>query len=144
MDDGVSVKLTAWRREVENKLLFNDDYHPTERHRVAYVMNRCDGKLRQTDEVLGHLQLVFKDPQQRGIALRHYGKLEMKANEDFNMFYAEFSRLALESKRDEELQKDDMFEKLPYRLQTLVAGEVYKDDVTMRTLLIPVDAVLSP
>ncbi|KAJ5143693.1 uncharacterized protein N7515_002480 [Penicillium bovifimosum] len=56
----------------------------------------------------------------------------MKANDDFNSFYAEFSRLALESKRDEELQKDGLFERLPYQLQTLVAGEVYKDDVTMQ------------
>ncbi|KAJ5124627.1 uncharacterized protein N7515_008452 [Penicillium bovifimosum] len=44
----------------------------------------------------------------------------MKANDDFNSFYAEFSRLALESKRDEELQKDD----LRWWLE-------YKDEVTM-------------
>jgi hypothetical protein len=55
----------------------------------------------------------------------------MKANENFNLFYAEFSRLALESKRDEELQKDDLFDKLLYRLQTLVAGDLYKEDVSM-------------
>ncbi|KAJ5571812.1 hypothetical protein N7535_005472 [Penicillium sp. DV-2018c] len=148
MDDGVSVKFTAWRREIENKLLLNDDYYPTEKHRMAYVMNRCAGKAqaqlqprlepdaknqyRTAEEMLEHLQLVFRDPQQRRIALREYGELKMKVNEDFNTFYAEFSRLALESKRDEELQKDDLFEKLPYRLQTLVAGEVYKDDVTMQ------------
>ncbi|KAJ5145488.1 uncharacterized protein N7515_000052 [Penicillium bovifimosum] len=148
MDDGVSVKFTAWRREIESKLLLNEDYYPTERHRMAYVMNRCAGKAQaqlqprlepdaknryQTaKEMLEHLQLVFKDPQQRRIAQREYGELKMKANDDFNMFSAEFSRLTLESKGEEELQKDDLFERLPYRLQTLVAGEVYKDDVTMQ------------
>ncbi|KAJ5124617.1 uncharacterized protein N7515_008442 [Penicillium bovifimosum] len=97
-------------------------------------MNRCAGKARvqlqprlepdaknrykTAKEMLEHLQLVFKDPQQRRIAQREYGELKMKANDDFNSFYAEFSRLALESKRDEELQKDDLFERLPYRLQT--------------------------
>ncbi|KAJ5118154.1 uncharacterized protein N7515_010377 [Penicillium bovifimosum] len=148
MDDGESVKFVPWRREIENKLLLNADHYPTEKHRMAYVANRCAGKAqaqlqprlepdakdqyRTAEEMLDHLQLVFRDPQQRRIALREYGELKMKANENFNMFYAEFSRLALESKRDEELQKDDLFEKIPYRLQMLVAGDVYKEEVSMQ------------
>jgi hypothetical protein len=44
MDDSAIVKFIPWRREVENKLLLNDDHYPTERHRMAYVSTRYTGK----------------------------------------------------------------------------------------------------
>jgi hypothetical protein len=55
----------------------------------------------------------------------------MKASDGFNTFYGEFTRLALESKRDEDLQKEDLFEKLLYKLQMMMIEKVYDDNVSL-------------
>ncbi|KAJ5131424.1 uncharacterized protein N7515_007463 [Penicillium bovifimosum] len=55
----------------------------------------------------------------------------MKEGESFNLFYGEFTRLALESKTDEELQKGDLFEKLVPDLQTLTVSDAFNDRVTL-------------
>ncbi|KAJ6111290.1 hypothetical protein N7486_003525 [Penicillium sp. IBT 16267x] len=151
LDDGKAVKFENWKREILNKLVLNGDHYPSERHRIAYVLSRCTGKAalhtmtraddestnryRTYKEILDHLDTVFRDPQRRRVAQREFSLLMMKPSEDFNSFYAEFARLTLESHREESLLKEDLYDKVLYKLQTGIMKEAFDGTISLNMLV---------
>ncbi|KAJ6093499.1 hypothetical protein N7486_008788 [Penicillium sp. IBT 16267x] len=151
LDDGKDIKFEHWKREISNKLTLNGDHYLSERHRIAYVLSRCTGKAalhtmtradeestdryRTYKEILEHLDTVFRDPQRRRVAQREFTTLMMKPGEDFNSFYAEFARLAMESHREKSLLKEDVYDKVPYKLQTAIMKEAFDDSVALNAFV---------
>ncbi|KAJ6115468.1 hypothetical protein N7486_001246 [Penicillium sp. IBT 16267x] len=151
LDDGKAVKFKNWKREISNKLVLNGDHYPSKRHRIAYVLSRYTGKAalhtmtraddestnryRTYKEILDYLDTVFRDPQRRRVAQREFSLLMMKPSEDFNSFYAEFARLTLKSHREESLLKEDLYDKVLYKLQTGIMKEAFDDTISLNMLM---------
>ena len=79
------------------------------------------------EEILTHLRGVFANPNRAAEAYAQYHDLIMKPKENFNDFYAEFSRLAEEANIPMLYRKRDLYSKLPYLLQSHMIGSVNKE-----------------
>ncbi|KAJ5290753.1 hypothetical protein N7478_000004 [Penicillium angulare] len=136
LSDGKEVRFEDWEDGILDKLELNADHYPTERHRMAYLRGRCEGKALQhinprmnrtsatayqnVRQVLDHLRGVFLDPNRAQLAASEYEILRMAPADDFKDFLALFSRLAEEARRPEEVRRRDLYSKLPTKIQNQV------------------------
>ena len=112
---GDQSDLARFQDQIRSKLIINGDRFRTPQARNGYVLSRLEGLAYQQvhphvrggipqfgdyEEILELLQRSFGDPN---LASRSTQKLHQlrQLNKDFNVFYAEFQRLALESELDD-------------------------------------------
>jgi hypothetical protein len=146
--DGKEVKFKAWKTDMRQKLLLNEDHYPTTTHKMAYLKSRCEGKAllhinprmqedastpcRSVDDMFDHLESVLHDPNRKALARDEYADLKIAAKQDFTDFLAEFTRLAEEADQPAmDLRKRDLYKKLPYLLKTQVMVDMDDDGVSL-------------
>jgi hypothetical protein len=128
LDDGTSPTYNAWYILLEGKLEANADWWPTERQRINYVFSQTTGKAQDhleprmsrkspdrwtsVEEMLDHLDIVFRDYFQKETASDKYARLIQQPNEDFNDFHSEFSRLASLGETPPSVWRADLYRKL--------------------------------
>jgi hypothetical protein len=128
LDDGTKPTYASWCILLEGKLEANADWWPTERGRVNYVFGRTTGKAQahleprmsrtspnrwtSVDEILDHLDIVFRDYFQREKAADQYVRLTQQPSEDFNDFHSEFARLASLGEISPASWRSDLYRKL--------------------------------
>jgi hypothetical protein len=107
LDDGTSPTYNAWCILLEGKLDANADWWPTQRSRIDYVFSQTTGKAQEhleprmirtspnrwksVEEILDHLDIVFRDYFQKEKAADQYVRLIQQPSEDFNDFHSEFA-----------------------------------------------------
>lgn len=128
LDDGTKPTYSSWCILLEGKLEANADWWPTERGRVNYVFGRTTGKAQahleprmsrtspnrwtSVDEILDHLDIVFRDYFQKEKAADQYARLIQQPSEDFNDFHSEFARLASLGETPPDSWRSDLYRKL--------------------------------
>ena len=128
LDDGTSPTYASWCILLEGKLLANADWWTTEQGRINYVFSRTTGKAQghleprmsrmsanrwtTVDEMLDHLDIIFRDHFKKEKALDQYARLTQQLNEDFNEFHSEFARLAALGEISPEIWRADLYRKL--------------------------------
>ncbi len=113
--DGDRNDLSRFVDQISAKLTVNRDRFPSSRERKVYVVNRLSGlayqqirpyirlgvpQLPDYDQILEILEKAFGDPNRSSRATQKLQEIR-QANREFNIFYAEFQRLALDSGLDE-------------------------------------------
>jgi uncharacterized coiled-coil protein SlyX len=143
LDNEQDPLFKDWLLAMKQKLEANADHYDSPTLRVAYVASRCEGTARKhittrlregalnqytdSDDMMKHLETIFSDPNRARIARRKYHDLVMKPTEKFHAFLSEFMYLAAEAGVDEDLWKEDLFNRLPFKLQELMIT-TYNDD----------------
>lgn len=142
------LQIDSWIIQVKSKLI-NDVYHyPNEGRKIAYVQNLLRNPAHQlvknrldvdhphyyqrVTSLFQHLQEIYGNPNKDKDARRDFRKLEMKKDEKFQEFYAEFLRLRAEGNMGAQDQKDELNAKLTWKLQESVAV-YYNDDALNST-----------
>jgi hypothetical protein len=107
--------LSRFLDQVSAKLLVNRDRFPTPQERKVYVASRLEGLAYQQirpyirfgvpqftdyEQILEVLEKAFGDPNRASRAVQKLHDIRQQ-NKEFNLFYAEFQRLALDSGLDE-------------------------------------------
>jgi hypothetical protein len=64
------------------------------------------------DEMLDHLDIIFRDHFEKEKAIDQYARLTQQANEDFNEFHSEFARLAALGEISPPVWRADLYRKL--------------------------------
>jgi hypothetical protein len=113
--DGNRNDLSRFIDQISAKLTVNRDRFPSTRERKVYVVNRLSGlayqqirpyirlgvpQLPDYEQILEILEKAFGDPNRSSRATQKLQEIK-QANREFNTFYAEFQRLALDSGLDE-------------------------------------------
>lgn len=113
--DGNRNDLSRFVDQISAKLAVNRDRFPSSRERKVYVVNRLSGlayqqirpyirlgvpQLPDYEQILEILEKAFGDPNRSSRAAQKLREIK-QANREFNTFYAEFQRLALDSGLDE-------------------------------------------
>ena len=148
LDDGKSPRFEDWLMLMKNKLAANADHYSTPQLRKAYIVGRCTGdalkhvspRMRDgvqneyTDagDIFKHLESVYGDPNRIVNAKRRYHSLLMKPGDKFHSFLSEFLYLANEAGIHEDEWKEDLYNKLTFKLQELVISEANRADGTFK------------
>ena len=110
LTDGQNPTFTSWLSKIRNKLKVNSDYFVDEEAKIAYVQLRTDGEANDHieprlekdavdlyttyEEVLEHLQSIYKDPNRLFNAKNDFRKLFMKPSQAFHDFHTHFLHLS--------------------------------------------------
>jgi hypothetical protein len=111
MFDGYRDKLRPFIAQLRLKLANNQGRFPTEQHRMAYTVNRLEGRalaqilpfvnndgqvtLDNVAAVITTLQTAFGDPD-RAATARHKLQSLRQGNKEFSVYFAEFQMLVAE------------------------------------------------
>jgi Zinc knuckle len=133
LTDGKDPRFEDWLSRIKNKLKVNVDHYPTEAMKIAYVEGRTGdkaarhlaprmkegsvGEYRNVDEVFKHLETVFNDPNKTVNARRKFRAMQMKPSDPYHEFLTEFLHLADEACIPPDQLKEELYEKLTYRLK---------------------------
>jgi hypothetical protein len=133
LDDGVSPTYASWCILLEGKLEANADWWATEQLRINYVFSCTKGKAQEhleprmsrrsanrwtsVDQILDHLDIIFRDHFEKDRAQDQYTRLIQQDNEDFNDFHAEFARLTALGEISPDVWRADLYRKLNQTLQ---------------------------
>ena len=144
LDDGKDPRFEDWLMLMKNKLAANADHFNTPELRKAYVVGRCTSdalkhvspRMREgapngysdSDDILKHLENIYGDPNRVVNAKRRYHSLLMKPCDKFHNFLSEFLYLAGEAGVNENDWKEDLYNKLTFKLQELVIAEANRAD----------------
>lgn len=137
LTDGESPRFEDWLSRMKNKLAGNEDHYPTEVMKITYVESRTGGKaakhlasrmrdgavnkFRTADEIFKHLEWIFMDPDRQINARRKFRNLQMKPIDPYHEFLAEFLYLAGEAAIHEFEYKEELYEKLTFKLKEMMA-----------------------
>ncbi len=142
--DDKDPTIDDWLSAMRNKLEENADWFSTDVQQKAYVRTRIGGDAMKhltsrfskdsikpyttADEIFEDLYQIFGDPNRRTNALKAYRRLKQVGPfKNFNTFWAEFQRLASDSKLyNQEALLEDLKDKMSYELQKALATESYK------------------
>jgi hypothetical protein len=129
--DGVTYD--NWLIQVENKLRGNADAYPTEDLKIIYVAGRVSGdalalispRLRAANrhaygtvrELYEHLEELYGDPNKERNARQTFKDLVMKKDQTFQEFYSTFLRCVADGNISPRDLKDDLNDKLTWKLQ---------------------------
>lgn len=130
-----TMPIESWILLMRGKLTANADIYPNEEVKVTYIFSRVAGSARShleprmlarsipdADAALGYLLRVFADPARKNKAKDKYRRLR-QARRPFAEFWAEFQTLAMEAGiRDEEMQLDDLRDKISDELTVALAN----------------------
>jgi hypothetical protein len=134
-----------WLVQIENKLRGNADAYPTEDLKIIYVAGRVSGdalalispRLRAANrhayetvnELYEHLEELYGDPNKERNARQAFKDLAMKKEQTFQEFYSTFLRCVADGNISPRDLKDDLNDKLTWKLQEAVA--TYYNDPTV-------------
>jgi Zinc knuckle len=146
--DGSSKDGTTydnWLIQVKNKLRGNADAYPTEELRIIYTAGRVSGNAlalisprldsanhhayKSVRELYEHLDELYGDPNKEKNARYTFKELVMKKGQTFQEFYATFLRCITDGNIATHDLKDDLNDKLTWKLQEAVA--TYYNDPTV-------------
>jgi hypothetical protein len=135
-----------WMIQIRNKLRGNQDSYPTEELKIIYVSGRLEGNAlalvsprlnpanRHTyhtaQELYEHLEELYGDPNKERNARQGFKDLVMKRGQTFQEFYAQFLRLVADGNISSQDLKDELNDKLTWKLQEVVAMYYNNPDVT--------------
>jgi hypothetical protein len=141
--DGITYD--NWLIQLKNKLRGNLDAYPTEELRIIYAASRVSGDAlalisprlgadnhhayTTTAELYEHLDELYGDPNKVRNARHAFKELAMKKGQTFQEFYAAFLRCIADGNIDPRDLKDDLYDKLTWKLQEAVA--TYYNDPTV-------------
>jgi len=133
--DGVTYD--NWLIQLKNKLRGNPDAYPTEELRIIYTAGRMSGDAlalisprlgadnhhayTTVAELYEHLNELYGDPNKERNARHTFKELAMKKGQTFQEFYATFLRCIADGNIDPRDLKDDLYDKLTWKLQESVA-----------------------
>ena len=145
LTDGKDPEFEDWESRMRNKLKANSDHYYTEALRMAYVENRVGGKAAKhlrprlrvdavnpyttTEEMLKHLETIFRDPNKEANAKRDFRKLNMRATDKFQDFLTSFLHLAGEAKIPDTMYKDELYQRITWKLQEMTVKESMDSEV---------------
>jgi hypothetical protein len=143
--DGVS--FDNWLIQVKNKLRGNADSYPTEDLKIIYAAGRVSGDAlalisprlntegphayKTVQGLYDHLYELYGDPNKERNARQAFKDLMMKKGQTFQEFYALFLRYIADGNIDSRDLKDEINERLTWKLQESVA--VYYNDPAVTT-----------
>jgi hypothetical protein len=138
--DGTSkdgVTFDNWLIQVKNKLRGNADAYPTEDLKIIYAASRTSGDAlalisprlsaanrhayETLDELYEHLEELYGDPNKERNARQAFKDLTMKKGQTFQEFYAIFLRHVADGNISPRDLKDELNDKLSWKLQEVVA-----------------------
>jgi hypothetical protein len=131
------VTYNNWLIQVKNKLRGNADAYPTEDLKIIYAAGRVSGDALALisprldaanrhaydtlDELYEHLEELYGDPNKERNARQAFKELTMKKGQTFQEFYAVFLRHVADGNISPRDLKDDLNDKLQWKLQEAVA-----------------------
>lgn len=126
-----------WLIQVKNKLRGNADSYPTEELKIIYVSGRVGGDAlalisprldvanrhayETVSDLYQHLEELYGDPNKERNARQAFKDLTMKKGQTFQEFYALFLRYVADGNISPQDLKDDLNDKLTWKLQETVA-----------------------
>lgn len=126
-----------WLIQLKNKLRGNTDSYPTEELRIIYAAGRLSGNALAlvsprldaanhhayvtVKELFEHLDELYGDPNKAKNARHMFKDLVMKKGQTFQEFYAAFLRYVADGNIAPADLKDDLNDKLTWKLQEAVA-----------------------
>jgi hypothetical protein len=126
-----------WLIQLKNKLRGNPDAYPTEELQIIYAASRVSGDAlalisprlgadnhhayTTVAELYEHLDELYGDPNKEKNARHAFKELAMKKGQTFQEFYATFLRCIADGNIDPRDLKDDLYDKLTWKLQESVA-----------------------
>ncbi|KAK1144166.1 hypothetical protein N8T08_005830 [Aspergillus melleus] len=142
LSDGKEPRFDDWIVLINAKLRANQDHYTTPDLRMTYVQSRTEGKAlqhlvsrqqtrgngyRDENEMLEHLRSIYYDPNRAIIAKNKFRNLRMKKDDKFHEFLSEFIYVASEAGIHDEDMKDELYQKLPRKLQEMTVAKRNKD-----------------
>ncbi len=142
--DDKDLIIDDWLSVMRNKLKGNADWFSTDVQQKAYVRIRIDDDVMKhlisrffkdsiksytiSKEIFDDLYQIFDDSNRRTNALKAYRRLkQIESFKDFNIFWAEFQRLASDSELyNQKALLENLKNKMSYELQKALAIESYK------------------
>lgn len=134
-----------WLVQVKNKLRGNSDHYPTEDLKVIYVTSLLEGNAlalvtsrldpdnsqyyQTVTDLYSHLLELYGDPNRTRNARQEFKQLVMRKDQPFQEFYAHFLRLVADGNVPAQDLKEELNDKLSWKLQEAVA--VYYNDPTV-------------
>jgi predicted house-cleaning noncanonical NTP pyrophosphatase (MazG superfamily) len=142
-----SISFDNWLVQVKNKLRDNADSYPTEELRIIYAAGRVGGDAlalisprlnpggrhayETVQDLYDHLYELYDDPNKERNARQSFKDLTMKKGQTFQEFYALFLRYVADGNISSRDLKDEINEKLTWKLQESVA--TYYNDPAIST-----------
>jgi hypothetical protein len=143
LTDGNEPRFDYWQMQIKQKLDANADHFSSPALRLAYVTGRCSGdamkhiaarmrvdsadRYKDAPDVFEHLDSVYGDPNRLVNAKRRYHSLLMKPADKYHTFLSEFLYLAEEADIPYTDRKEDLYNKLTFKLQELVISEANRN-----------------
>ncbi|KAH0551105.1 hypothetical protein GP486_007549 [Trichoglossum hirsutum] len=133
----VTVTYNNWLVQVENKLRSNADAYLTKDLKIIYVAGRVSGDAftlissclramnwhayETIDKLYGHLEELYGNPNKERNACQAFKDLTMKKKQTFQEFYLMFLRCVANRNISPRDLKDNLNDKLTWKLQEAVA-----------------------
>ena len=130
---------------MHQKLDTNADHYSTAILRKAYVTSRCEGDARRylvphlrpeshnpyndAQDMLAHLKNILSDPNKGRNARRQYNNLKIAPKGKFYTFISNFRYLAVEAGIDPDYWREDLYQRLPFKLQELTISRFNDNEV---------------
>ena len=143
------ISFDNWLIQVKNKICGNEENCPSQDLKIIYVSSLLEGSVlslislcldrasshayQTVEELYTHLQELYSDLNKVWNACITFKKLYMKGDQTFQSFYAEFLRLIADGKIVSADLKDELNDKLQWKLQEGVM--MYYNDLTVNTTM---------
>jgi hypothetical protein len=142
--DDKNSNIEDWLSAMRNKLKKNADWFSTETSKKTYILTRINedsikhliSRFKKNsiksflivEEIFDNLNRMFDDFNKKVNVLKTYKRLkQVKMNKKFHTFFAEFQRLASDSKiYDETILLEDLKNKMFWDLQKTLTLNIYK------------------
>ncbi|CAJ2510397.1 Uu.00g051000.m01.CDS01 [Anthostomella pinea] len=151
--DKTPVMFDQWFLILRKKLVSNTDHFPSDDDKTMYILAHLCGTassrlmpfikpddttgeavFKTSKEVLDHLHEQYKDLNEQDVAKEKFNKLEITTGMEFKDFQLEFVRLAGMAKKDKSTWKEEMFKRLPGRLNTICLDKYHDKTVNYNYL----------
>jgi hypothetical protein len=143
--DGIT--FDNWLVQIKNKLCSNSDIYQTEDLKIIYVSGRIGGYIlilispclnqdgryayETVRELYTHLEELYGDPNKERNTRQAFKELSIKKGQTFQEFYTLFLRHIADGNINPQDLKDDLNDKLTWKLQEAVA--TYYNNPAIRT-----------
>lgn len=148
---GTPKAFQSWLTNLRMKLSIDENHFPTNRYKVAYLINRLGDEARDFmevfldkgadssyDELLHQLKRRYADPQRKATARNEYTTLK-QMSKDLPSFIGEFYKLAAAAEVPEDWQINDLQNKLNDRFYNRIIGQSFDSLPDMIHFLVKLD-----
>ncbi|KAI9037663.1 uncharacterized protein KD926_000079, partial [Aspergillus affinis] len=134
LDDGKKVRFDDWQIRIYDKLDANADHFETTKAEMTYVKSRLEGRAaehiiarsrrnslnpyKNVEDIMDHLRSIYEDPYRKTNAQSKLRQLTMKVSDRFTEFISTFTLIVSEAELAKEEWKENLYQRLPPRLQT--------------------------